>query len=141
MSNVFGPLLENLVQTHQATLGGSNWLIDSFPIALAKQGHRFGAKAAPCYRLWCRGFDNLLNPYSHGLRRKPALNLPVRSALTVASWFISLANSLLLSFSGFSSIPAFDSHFIRHIQVKFTPRIKCQAGQYLGLKNPVISEL
>jgi hypothetical protein len=46
VADVFAPLLA-LIQQEQETLNpGQVWLIDSFPVALAKQGHRFNACVA-----------------------------------------------------------------------------------------------
>ena len=47
VAEVFAPWLEMII-TEREVKGGTNaWLVDSFPVALAKQGHRFKAKVAP----------------------------------------------------------------------------------------------
>ena len=46
VTDVFAPLIA-LIQQKQETMNpGQVWLIDSFPVALAKQGHRFNACVA-----------------------------------------------------------------------------------------------
>ena len=89
VSNVFAPLLENLVQAHQAILGVNSWLIDSFPIALAKQGHRFGAKVAP--EIASGGYCSTKKLYYYGvkahmvgLRQPGTLPFPVCIGITGA---------------------------------------------------------
>jgi hypothetical protein len=46
MADVFEPLLETIQQEHAPTNRHQAWLIDSFPVALAKQGHRFKIRVA-----------------------------------------------------------------------------------------------
>jgi len=46
MAYVFAPLLETIQQEHAPTNRHQAWLIDSFPVALAKQGHRFKTRVA-----------------------------------------------------------------------------------------------
>jgi hypothetical protein len=46
VADVFAPLLETIQQEHVPENGHRAWLIDSFPVALAKQGYRFKACVA-----------------------------------------------------------------------------------------------
>jgi hypothetical protein len=66
IAEVFVPLLE-LIITEQE-IGGlkTAWLIDSFPVALAKQGHRFKAKVAP--QLANSGYCSTKKLYYYGVR-------------------------------------------------------------------------
>ncbi len=81
MSGVFAPLLE-IIQEEQAMsrVGETqSLLIDSFPIALAKQGHRFKARVAP--ELANHGYCSTKKLYFYGVRvhiigRRQAGTLP-----------------------------------------------------------------
>jgi hypothetical protein len=46
VADVFKPLLEIIMQEQEQEHQGQLWLIDSFPVAIAKQGHRFKARVA-----------------------------------------------------------------------------------------------
>jgi hypothetical protein len=46
VADVFAPLLEIIQQEHEEQHQGQVWLVDSFPVALAQQGHRFKARVA-----------------------------------------------------------------------------------------------
>jgi Transposase DDE domain len=47
MADIFVPLIERIQHERQQELMHACWLVDSFPVALAKQGHRFNARVAP----------------------------------------------------------------------------------------------
>jgi len=47
VDDIFASLLTIIQQEQEANDTEQAWLIDSFPVALAKQGHRFKAKVAP----------------------------------------------------------------------------------------------
>ncbi|MFI3219965.1 MAG: hypothetical protein QX189_12720 [Methylococcales bacterium] len=47
VADVFAPLLTLIQQEQESKYAKSVWLIDSFPVALAKHGHRFKARVAP----------------------------------------------------------------------------------------------
>ena len=47
VADVFAPLLEIILAEQEVEDNGRVWLTDSFPVVLAKQGHRFQAKVAP----------------------------------------------------------------------------------------------
>jgi hypothetical protein len=47
VADTFAPLLEIIVREQEVDGCNDAWLIDSFPVALAKHGHRFKAKVAP----------------------------------------------------------------------------------------------
>lgn len=60
VADVFAPLLEIIQQEQAEKNQGQVWLVDSFPAALAKQGHRFKARVARRARCqpwiyWCHG--------------------------------------------------------------------------------------
>ncbi|MDD5581110.1 MAG: IS982 family transposase [Methylobacter sp.] len=46
MADVFAPLLEIIQQEQEEKNQGHVWLMDAFPVALAKQGNRFKARVA-----------------------------------------------------------------------------------------------
>ena len=46
VADVFAPLLEMIQQEPLSKNKANVWLMDSFPVALAKQGHRFKARVA-----------------------------------------------------------------------------------------------
>ncbi len=46
VADIFAPLLEIIQQEQEAKNTEQVWLVDSFPVALAKQGHRFKACVA-----------------------------------------------------------------------------------------------
>lgn len=79
VANVFAPLLE-IIQQEQASKNHENvWLIDSFPVALAKQGHRF--KACVAKELADSGYCSTKKLYYYGVRvhvigRRQAGTLP-----------------------------------------------------------------
>jgi hypothetical protein len=52
VTDVFAPLLETIQQAHMPESGYHARLIDSFPVALAKQGYRF--KACVGYKAYHR---------------------------------------------------------------------------------------
>lgn len=79
VSDVFAPLLE-IMQAEQANNGNSSaLLVDSFPVALAKQGHRFGACVAKEFA--DSGYCSTKKLYFYGVRvhivgRRQAGTLP-----------------------------------------------------------------
>lgn len=81
MSDVFAPLLEIIQEEQEKTRIGDTQplLIDSFPVALAKQGHRFKACVAP--ELANHGYCSTKKLYFYGVRvhvigRRQAGTLP-----------------------------------------------------------------
>ena len=86
VSDVFAPLLEIIqVEKKKTRAGDSQSLpIDSFPVALAKQGHRFKACLAP--ELANSGYCSTKKLYFYGIRvyvigRRQAGTLPRRNIL------------------------------------------------------------
>lgn len=66
VASVFAPLLE-IIQREQASKNCENvWLMDSFPVALAKQGHRF--KACVAKELADAGYCSTKKLYFYGVR-------------------------------------------------------------------------
>jgi hypothetical protein len=63
---VFAPLVAIIQQDHGVENAQQAWLMDSFPVALAKQGHRFKAKVAP--ELAASGFCSTKKLYYYGVR-------------------------------------------------------------------------
>lgn len=63
---MFAPLLEQIQQEQECSHSTQAWLIDSFPVALAKQGHRFKAKVAP--ELADHGYCATKKLYYYGVR-------------------------------------------------------------------------
>jgi hypothetical protein len=79
VADVFAPLLEIIQQEQEAKNTEKVWLIDSFPVALAKQGHRFKACVAP--ELADAGYCATKKLYFYGVRvhivaRRQAGTLP-----------------------------------------------------------------
>lgn len=66
LADVFAPLVALMEQERQAQRSGRVWLIDSFPVALAKQGHRF--KACVAKALADSGYCATKKLYYHGVR-------------------------------------------------------------------------
>lgn len=66
VAEVFAPLLEVMVSEKERDGFNTAWLIDSFPVALAKQGHRFKAKVAP--QLANAGYCSTKKLYYYGVR-------------------------------------------------------------------------
>lgn len=66
VADVFAPLLEIIVYEQETGGSGEPWLIDSFPVALAKQGHRFKAKVAP--QIADAGYCSTKKMYYYGIR-------------------------------------------------------------------------
>ena len=66
IAEVFAPLLELMIDDQETEGLGRAWLIDSFPVALAKQGHRFKAKVAP--QLANAGYCSTKKLYYYGVR-------------------------------------------------------------------------
>jgi hypothetical protein len=79
VANIFAPLLE-IIQQEQASKNHKHvWLMDSFPVALAKQGHRF--KACVAKELADTGYCSTKKLYYYGVRvhvigRRQAGTLP-----------------------------------------------------------------
>jgi len=79
VANIFAPMLE-IIQQEQASKNHENaWLADSFPVALAKQGHRF--KACVAKELADAGYCSTKKLYYYGVRvhvigRRQAGTLP-----------------------------------------------------------------
>ena len=66
VADVFAPLLTLIQQEQESKYGKSVWLIDSFPVALAKHGHRFKASVAP--ELADASYCATKNLYYYGVR-------------------------------------------------------------------------
>ncbi len=66
MADVFAPLLELIVTEPKIDGPQTAWLTDSFPVALAKQGHRFKAKVAP--QIADAGYGSTKKLYYYGVR-------------------------------------------------------------------------
>ena len=66
VADVFAPLLELIVTEQEISRPSTAWLVDSFPVALAKQGHRFKAKVAP--QLANAGYCSTKKLYYYGVR-------------------------------------------------------------------------
>ncbi len=66
VSDVFAPLLEIIQREQEAHQTGQAWLIDSFPVALASQGHRFNARVAK--ELADSGYCSTEKLYYYGVR-------------------------------------------------------------------------
>jgi hypothetical protein len=66
VADVFAPLLMIIQQESGDQSAQTAWLIDSFPVALAKQGHRFNAKVAP--ELADHGYCSTKKLYYYGVR-------------------------------------------------------------------------
>lgn len=66
VADVFAPLLTIIQQESGHLSAQTAWLIDSFPVALAKQGHRFKAKVAP--ELADHGYCSTKKLYYYGVR-------------------------------------------------------------------------
>ena len=67
VAEVFAPLLDLVIteREHGGCTTGT-WLADSFPVALAKHGHRFKAKVAP--ELANSGYCSTKKLYYYGVR-------------------------------------------------------------------------
>jgi hypothetical protein len=65
VADVFAPLLETIQQEQASASRHQAWLIDSFPVALAKQGHRF--KACVAKELADSGYCALKKLYYYGV--------------------------------------------------------------------------
>jgi len=90
VSDVFAPLLALIQQEQEAQNPGQVWLIDSFPVALAKQGRRF--KACVAKELADSGYCSTKKLYYYGVRvhvigrRQPgSLPIPEYIGVTGAS--------------------------------------------------------
>jgi hypothetical protein len=66
IADVFAPLVERIVAEQESDGLDTAWLIDSFPVALAKQGHRFKAKVAP--QIADAGYCSTKKLYYYGVR-------------------------------------------------------------------------
>ena len=66
VADVFAPLLEMIQQEQASKNQNKVWLMDSFPIALAKQGHRF--KACVANELADAGYCSTKKLYYYGIR-------------------------------------------------------------------------
>jgi hypothetical protein len=80
VADVFAPLLALIQQEQETIHPGQVWLIDSFPVALAKQGHRFNACVAK--QLADTGYCSTKKLYYYGVRvpiigRRPPGSLPI----------------------------------------------------------------
>ena len=80
VADVFAPLLALIQQEQEAKKSGQVWLIDSFPVALAKQGHRF--KACVAKALADAGYCSTKKLYYYGVRvhvigRRQSGSLPI----------------------------------------------------------------
>ena len=79
VADIFPPLLERIQQESGERMQDCVWLTDSFPVALAKQGHRFGACVAK--ELADVGYCSTKKLYFYGVRvhivaRRQAGTLP-----------------------------------------------------------------
>ncbi|XVL53423.1 hypothetical protein ABXJ76_09230 [Methylobacter sp. G7] len=66
VADVFAPLLAIIQQEQESENNPQAWLVASFPVALAKQGHRFKAKVAP--ELADHGYCSTKKLYYYGVR-------------------------------------------------------------------------
>jgi hypothetical protein len=66
VAEVFAPLLEIMVTETEVDQLNTVWLIDFFPVALAKPGHRFQAKVAP--PIANAGYGSTKKLYYYGVR-------------------------------------------------------------------------
>ena len=66
IAEVFAPLLELIITEQEIDGLDTVWLMDSFPVALAKPGHRFQAKVAP--QLANAGYCSTKKLYYYGVR-------------------------------------------------------------------------
>ncbi len=66
VADAFAPLLEMIQQEQTCSNRESVWLMDSFPVALAKQGHRF--KACVAKGLADAGYCSSKKLYYDGVR-------------------------------------------------------------------------
>ena len=66
VADVFVPLLTLIQNEQQGKNDNQPWLIDSFPVALAKQGHRF--KACVAKEIADSGYCSTKNLYFYGVR-------------------------------------------------------------------------
>ncbi|SDW70369.1 hypothetical protein SAMN05421882_102333 [Nitrosomonas communis] len=90
VADVFAPLLALIQQEQETWNPGQVWLIDSFPVTLAKQGHRFNACVAE--QLADAGYCSTRKLYYYGVRvhivgrRQPgSLPIPEYIGVTGAS--------------------------------------------------------
>ena len=79
VADVFAPLIERIQNESSERQHGGVWLTDSFPVALAKQGHRFSACVAK--ELADAGYCSTKKLYYYGVRvhvvaRRQAGTLP-----------------------------------------------------------------
>ncbi len=86
VADVFAPLLALIQQEQETRNSGQAWLIDSFPVALARQGHRFNACVAK--QLADSGCCSTRKLYYHGVRvhiigRRQPGSLPVAEYIGV----------------------------------------------------------
>ena len=66
VADVFVPLLTRIQNEQEGKNANQPWLIDSFPVALAKQGHRF--KACVAKEIADSGYCSTKNLYFYGVR-------------------------------------------------------------------------
>ena len=66
VADVFAPLIERIQNESSERQHGGVWLTDSFPVALAKQGHRFSACVAK--ELADAGYCSTKKLYYYGVR-------------------------------------------------------------------------
>lgn len=88
VADVFAPLLALIQQEQGDKNPGQVWLIDSFPVALAQQGHRFNACVAK--ELADSGYCSTKKLYYHGVRvhvigRRQPSSLPIPEYIGVTS--------------------------------------------------------
>ena len=90
LEDVFAPLLAAVVAQREEGDTEAVWLTDSFPVALARQGHRFKAKVAP--QIATAGYCATKKLYFYGIRvhvvaraQTGTLPLPVYIGITGAN--------------------------------------------------------
>lgn len=66
VADVFAPFVEKMVEEQNFSSCAEAWLMDSFPVALAKQGHRFKARVAP--EIADAGYCSTKKLYYYGIR-------------------------------------------------------------------------
>ena len=97
VADVFVPLLTLIQNEQQGKNDNQPWLIDSFPVALAKQGHRF--KACVAKEIADSGYCSTKNLYFYGVRvhivaRENRGTLPTPEYIGVTGATIMMEKSL-----------------------------------------------
>ncbi len=152
VANVFSPLLE-IIQQEQASKNCENvWLTDSFPVALAKQGHRF--KACVAKELADAGYCSTKKLYFYGVRihvigRRQEGTLPIPEYIGVveASHYDGkvfeqirpeLVNNELYGDKAYQRPDAKEVREVQNLTV-FTPVKKQKGQEYLAPQDQWLS--